>query len=163
MAEIESGEYKRKYLVIVDESPECDRAVTFAANRVRRLGGTLVLLTVIEPPIDVQQWLGVEDVLRAEAREQAEQILDARMARMARLGPIRTETLIQEGRPLDAIERVVRTDPSIAILVLAASGSGEGPGPLITGLVMRSAGTALPVLIAIVPPTMSDEQIIQLA
>jgi nucleotide-binding universal stress UspA family protein len=151
--------YQKKFLVVVDESPDCDRAVTFAAHRVKRTGGTVVLLSVIEPP-DFQSWLGVEDVLRAEARDKAEDLLDARIARIARIGTIRTETAIREGRAAEEIEKQIADDPNIAILVLAASSTGEGGGPLISAFANRSAATALPVLITIVPARMTDEQIV---
>lgn len=159
MAENE-GEYRKKFLVVVDETPECDRAVTFAAYRVRRTGGTVVLLAVIEP-LETQQWLGVDDVLRAEARETAEAMLDQRISRIAKIGNIRTETVIREGRPAEAIEELIARDPAIAILVLAARGGGDGPGPLVSAFVNRSGGaSSVPVLITIVPASMSDEQII---
>ena len=151
--------YQKKFLVVVDESPDCDRAVTFAAHRVKRTGGTVVLLSVIEPP-DVVSWMGVDDVLRAEARDKAEDLLDARIARIAKIGNIRTETAIREGRPAEEIERQIADDPNIAILVLAASSTGEGGGPLVSAFANRSAATALPVLITIVPARMTDEQII---
>ncbi|MDP1731799.1 MAG: universal stress protein [Devosia sp.] len=153
------NEYKRKFLVVIDDTPECDRAVTFAAHRVKRTGGTVVLLSVIDSA-DFQQFLGVEEVMRAEAREEAERLLDARIARIAAIGDVRTETVIREGRPIEEIERVIAADPAIAILVLAASTSNEGPGPLVTAFANRSGGGALPILVAIVPGSMTDEQII---
>lgn len=152
-------DYKKKFLVIVDESPECDRAVTFAAYRVRRTGGTVVLMSVIDTG-DFQHFLGVEEVMRAEARDRAEDLLDARIARLASIGSIRTETVIREGRPAEEIERQILEDRSIAILVLAASTSGEGPGPLVTAFVSRGAGSALPIPLTIVPGRMTDEEII---
>jgi nucleotide-binding universal stress UspA family protein len=151
--------YQKKFLVVVDESPDCDRAVTFAAHRVKRTGGTVVLLAVIEPP-EFQSWMGVEEVLRAEARDKAEDLLDLRIARIAKIGNIRTETVIREGRAAEEIEKQIADDPNIAILVLAASSTEEGGGPLVSAFANRSAATALPVLIAIVPARMSDEQII---
>jgi len=151
--------YQKKFLVVVDESPDCDRAVTFAAHRVKRTGGTVVLLSVIEPP-EFQSWMGVEDVLRAEARDKAEDLLDARIARITKIGSIRTETTIREGRPAEEIEKQIADDPNIAILVLAASSTGEGAGPLVSAFANRSAATALPVLITIVPAQMTDEQIV---
>lgn len=151
--------YQKKFLVIIDDSPDCDRAVTFAAHRVKRTGGTVVLLSVIEPP-DVVSWMGVDDVLRAEARDKAEDLLDARIARINKIGAIRTETAIREGRPAEEIERQIASDPNIAILVLAASSTGEGAGPLVSAFANRSAATALPVLITIVPAQMTDEQIV---
>lgn len=154
--------YLKKFLVVVDESADCDRAVTFAAHRVKRTGGTVVLLSVIEPP-DYQSWLGVDDVLRAEARDRAEDLLDARIARIAKIGSVRTETAIREGRPAEEIEHQIAEDPGIAILVLAASSTGEGGGPLVSAFANRSASTALPVLIAIVPAHMTDEQIVAIS
>ena len=56
--------YNRKFLVLIDESPECDRAVTFAAHRVKRTGGALVLLSVIDTQ-DFDQFIGVADAMRA--------------------------------------------------------------------------------------------------
>jgi len=156
---LDNTEYKRKFLVLIDDTPECDRAVTFAANRVKRTGGTVVLLSVIETA-DFQQFLGVEDVMRAEAREQAERQIDARAARIADLGAIRTESVIREGDPMSAIEGLIAEDPGIAILVLAASASKEGPGPLVTAFAGRTGSGALPILITIVPSSMSDAEII---
>ncbi|MHB1110026.1 MAG: universal stress protein [Devosia sp.] len=154
------NEYKRKFLVVIDDTPECDRAVTFAAHRVKRTGGTVVLLSVIDSA-DFQQFLGVEEVMRAEAREEAERLLDVRIARIAAIGgDVRTETVIREGDPLREIERLIAEDPAIAILVLAASTSNEGPGPLVTAFASRSGGGALPILVAIVPGSMTDEQIV---
>jgi len=121
-----------------------------------------VLLSVIETA-DFQQFLGVEDVMRAEAREEAERLIDSRVARIADIGDVRTETVVREGDPIIAIERLIAEDPGIAILVLAASPSKDGPGPLVTAFASRSGLGALPILITIVPGSMTDEQIVAVA
>lgn len=149
-------EYKRKFLVIIDELPECDRALTFAAWRVKRTGGTVVLMSVVQKPEFIG--LGVEDVLRAEAVEEAERNLDARLARIRDIGDVRSELVIREGEAAEEIERVIDQDRDIAILVLAASTSGEGPGPLVTHFANRA--NAMPIPLTIVPGRMSDEEII---
>lgn len=149
------SEYRRKFLVFIDDSEECDRAVTFAAYRTRRTGGTVVLMSVIEPP--GFQGLGVEDVLRAEALEDAERNLDKRLRRIAEIGPIKTETVIREGRPADQIEAVIQADPGIAILVLAAANTAEGPNALIAHF---AGNSRLHVLVTVVPGSMSDEEIV---
>lgn len=100
--------------------------------------------------------------MRAEARDAAERLLDERIARINTIGGVRTETVIREGRPIEEIERLVALDPAIAILVLAASASNEGPGPLVTAFATRSGAKALPILVTIVPGSMTDEQIIAL-
>jgi len=150
------SEYKRKFLVVIDETPECERALTFAAYRVKRTGGTVVLMSIIQKPEFIG--LGVEDVLRAEAVELAERNLDARLARIKDIGDVRSESVIREGEGAEEIENVIDQDRDIAILVLAASTSGEGPGPLVTHFANRA--NALPIPLTIVPGRMSDEEII---
>jgi nucleotide-binding universal stress UspA family protein len=149
-------EYKRKFLVVIDETEECERALTFAAYRVKRTGGTVVLMSVVAKPEFIG--LGVEDVLRAEAVEEAERNLDTRLARIRDIGGVRAETVIREGEATAEIERIISKDADIAILVLAASTSNEGPGPLVTHFAARS--NALPIPLTIVPGRMSDEEVI---
>jgi nucleotide-binding universal stress UspA family protein len=151
--------YSRKFLVLIDDSPECDRAVTFAAHRVKRTGGTLVLLSVIDTA-DFDQFIGVAETMRAEAREEAERTLDIRIARIRDIGQIRTETAIREGRPAEAIEQLVAEDPAIGILVIASSQSDKGPGPLVTHF---AAHNRLHILVTIVPGAMTNEEIVAVA
>ena len=68
--------HRRKYLVIIDDTPECDRAVYWASQRAARTGATVLMLRVIETSDQNQQWLGVADIMRAEAHEQANAALD---------------------------------------------------------------------------------------
>ena len=55
--------HRRKFLAIIDDTPECERAVAYASRRAKNTGGVLVLLYVIDPG-DFQQWLGVEKIMR---------------------------------------------------------------------------------------------------
>ncbi|KKB78771.1 hypothetical protein VW35_09715 [Devosia soli] len=149
-------EYKRKFLVVIDETEECDRALTFAAFRTKRTGGTVVLVTVVPKPEFIG--MGVEEVLRAEAVEEAERNLDMRLARIKEIGDVRAESVIREGSAPEEIEQLIDQDHDIAILVLAASKSAEGPGPLVSHFAGRAH--ALPIPLTIVPGRMSDEEII---
>ncbi|HVT53133.1 MAG TPA: universal stress protein [Dongiaceae bacterium] len=151
--------YARKFLVLIDESADCDRAVSFAAHRMKRTGGTLVLLSAIDTT-DFGQFIGVADTMRAEARDQAERNLDARIARIGQIGQIRTETLIRDGTPAEAIEHVIADDPGIAVLVLAASRADKGPGPLIQYF---AGHKGIHILVTIVPGAMTDEEIVAVA
>ncbi|MEO5805426.1 universal stress protein [Devosia sp.] len=153
---VATSEYQRKFLVVIDDTPECDRALTFAAYRVKRTGGTVVLMSVVQPPEFIG--LGVEDVLRAEAVEEAERNLDARLARLNAIGDIKVESLVREGRGPEAIEQVINQDSAIAILVLAASTASESPGPLVTHFASRA--NTLPIPLTIVPGRLTDAEII---
>ena len=66
--------HRRKFLVVIDDTPECSRALLFAARRAEHTGGALVLLYVIVPG-EFQHWVGVENIMRAEAMEEAEEAL----------------------------------------------------------------------------------------
>ena len=148
------NEYQRKFLVVVDESPECAKAVTFAALRVRRTGGTVVLLSIIEPD-NYHHWLGVEEVMRAEAYEAIEALQARHAASIAAFGSIKVEKVIREGKKTEEVEAQIAEDADVAILVLAAADSSEGPGPLVASLAARGAN-AFSVPVTVVPGTISD-------
>jgi len=151
------GEHTRKWLVVLDDTEECGKAVTFAAYRVRRTGGTIALLVVIEPD-QFQHWIGVEKVMRAEAMQIAETLFEQYESKIRDCGDIAVERVVREGARADAIEALIDEDRDIVILVLAAGISAEGPGPLVSSIASRGAN-ALPIPVAIVPGTLSDEEI----
>lgn len=151
-----------KFLVVVDDSPECDRSVVFAARRAARTGHGLQMLAVVEPDIgDGQALFGVKDVIRAEAHAEARAKLDAAADRAMKLVGVEPELVVREGPLADTILARIEEDPDIAILILAAGTGKEGPGPLVSSIA-RSAGS-YPIPVAIVPGHLSDEEIAALA
>jgi nucleotide-binding universal stress UspA family protein len=152
--------HRRKFLAIVDATPECERAVAYAAQRARSTSGALLLLYVIQSE-DFGQWLGVGDIMRAEAQDAARNALDMRAAQARDKAGIVAETLIREGRPQDAIRSLIEEDRDIAILVLAAGNGKEGPGPLVQSITAGAGGFAIPV--TVVPFGLTDEEIDLLA
>ncbi len=149
--------HKRKFLVIIDDTPECMIALSYAARRAEHTGGGLVLLVVIEPEAP-QGFAGVEEVMREEAREKAQAAL-SKFAALARdVANMDSELVIREGKTAEEIRALIESDEDIAILVLAAGESSEGPGPLVTAIAGRGSGS-FPVPITIVPGTLTDEQI----
>ncbi len=141
--------HKPKCLVIVDDSAEGDRAVYYASRWAVRVGGGVVMLRVIDTEDRNQQWLGVADIMRAEAEETANAALDRAAGRANGIAAITPERVIREGDPTEQILDVIDKDVDIAMLVLAASVGAEGPGPIIT-MLAKTAGN-FPVPIAIVP------------
>ncbi len=115
-------------MAVIDDTPECERAVHYAGMRAKNSNGGLVLLYVIADG-DFQQWLGVEEIMRAEARQEAESTL-AKIAQTVRerIG-IEPEIVIREGIATEQIHAAIEEDRDIAILVLAAGSAKEGPGP----------------------------------
>ena len=148
--------HRRKFLVIIDDTPECERAVHYAANRARRTNGVLVMMFVIEPG-DFQHWLGVEEIMKAEARDEAEAALAKFSAEVRERVGIEPETTIRMGKLTEEIFAQIEEDQDIAILVLAAGSAKEGPGPLVSSIAGRSA--AFPIPVTVIPASLTDEEI----
>ena len=153
--------HRPKFLVIIDETPECDRAVHFAARRVARTGASLIMLGVVSPP-DNFEWLGVGDAMRAEAEEEARERLEAAAAVARSAAGVDPEQVVRVGDKADAITELIEEDEDISFLVLAAGTSKEGPGPLVSTLAGKMAGTFL-IPVVIVPGSLSDDEIDALA
>jgi nucleotide-binding universal stress UspA family protein len=149
--------HKPKLLVVVDDTEECDRAIYFASRRAARIGGGVVMLQVIETQDQSQQWLGVADIMRAEAHDDAEAQLAKFAARARACAGIEPECVIRDGDKAEEILRLIDEDEDIFILVLAAGTGSEGPGPLVV-TIGRTAGD-YPIPVAIVPGHLSDHEL----
>jgi len=149
----------RKFLVVLDDTRECLNAMRFAAMRAANTGGGVEILAVI-PPDEFNHWIGVGDIMRAEARERIEAHYNVFAKWMRDRQGIDPTLVIREGEPVTEILAQVRDNPEIGVLVLGAGDDKGGPGPLVTQLT-KTAGT-LPVPITIVPGELSKEQLEQI-
>ncbi|WP_028032205.1 universal stress protein [Chelativorans sp. J32] len=152
--------HKRKFLAIVDETPECDRAVAYASRRAKSTNGSVVLLFVIEPG-DFQHWLGVEQIMREEAMTNAQSALNSYAAKIRETVGIEPELVVREGKTVEEIHKLIEEDQDIAILVLGAGGAKEGPGPLVSSIAGK--GAAFPIPVTVVPHSLTDEEVESLA
>ncbi len=154
----------RKFLVVVDETPECESALVFAASRVRRTGGKIALLYVIEPG-DFQHWIGVKEIQREEATNKARAVfrLYGRKLKLLGFDDIEPEEIIREGAKPEEIVNLIEEDEDIAILVLGASVDPAGPGPLVSSLAAGKYAGNFPIPISIVPGSLTAEDIEALA
>ena len=146
----------RKFLVVLDDTRECLNAMRFAAMRAAHTGGGVQILSIV-PPEEFQHWMGVADLMRAEARERIEAHFEVFAKWMRDRQGVNPELVIREGDPVTEILAQVRQDPEVGVLVLGAGTDKHGPGPLVTAL-SRSSGT-LPVPMTIVPGDMSKERL----
>jgi nucleotide-binding universal stress UspA family protein len=155
----ESG-HRPKLLVVVDETPEADRALYYAARRAARLGAGLITLHVI-PAGENQVWLGVGDIMRAEAEEKSAALLVAAADRARQIASIETEQVSREGITSHQIMHLIEQDEDISSLILAAGTGHEGPGPLVSSIAKGASEFSIPV--TIVPGGLSDGDIDALA
>ncbi len=158
MEELQQGTLiRRKFVCVVDDSPECRLALRFAFRRAARTGGGVVLLYVIEPG-DFQHWVAVENLMREEARDAAEEVLQTLADEVSKWSGIMPEFAIREGRKQDEVIALLEAEPEIRLLVLGASAEKDGPGPLVSALAgPMSANMRVPV--TVVPGNLSIEQI----
>ena len=156
--------HRRKFLVIVDETSEVEAALFFAANRVSRTGGTLMLLYVSEPQ-DFQHWIGIRQVQLEEETNKAKALfrLFRRKLNQGGLDAIPVEETIREGKKADEVLKLIDEDEDVAILILGAASDAKGPGPLVSSLASGSYAGTFPIPITIVPGSLSAEEIKGLA
>ncbi|GGA88369.1 universal stress protein A [Brucella endophytica] len=148
--------HRRKFLAVIDETPECERAVAYAARRAKNTGGSLVFLFVIDSA-DFQHFLGVGEIMRAEAEERAHGALNKFAAKVREEQGLEPELVLREGQTAEEIHTLIEDDQDIAILVLAAGAGNEGPGPLVQSIAGR--GAAFPIPVTVVPHNLTDEDI----
>jgi nucleotide-binding universal stress UspA family protein len=141
--------HRSKFLVIVDDSIELSVAIRFAAQRAKNTKGGIILLNIIEQ-FDPQQWQSVEEIIRQEATDKAQEKLQKW-----------SKVIIKEGIPSEKIIETLESDDAIRFLVLAAADADQ-PGPLVTLLAGQKSGK-LPVPIVVIPQGLEDDVIDDLA
>jgi nucleotide-binding universal stress UspA family protein len=150
----------RKFVVVVDDTPECRLALRFAAGRATHsLGGGVLLVHAIRPP-EFIQWGGVQDVMEQEARDRAQELMAALAIETEAYCGLRPEIIIEQGKTADVILKVLRETTDIFGLVLGASATGK-PGPLIDFFSGDIAGS-LPCPLVIVPGALTEAQVDQI-
>ena len=146
----------RKFLVVLDDSKECLNAMRFAAMRAAKSGGGVEVLSII-PPEEFNHWIGVADLMRAEAKERIEVHFEVFAKWMRDKQGIDPSLVIREGEVVPEILAQISDDPEIGVLVLGASTDKNGPGPIVTQL-SKNAGS-LPIPITVVPGDLSKERL----
>ena len=156
--------HARKFLLLVDESPEVESALFYAAARIFRSSGVLVMMYVIEPQ-EFQHWAGVRQVQVEEETNKARALfrLFRRKLHMAGLGNVPVEEVIREGVVMAEITRIIDEDLDVSILVLGASTDPKGPGPLVSSLAAGTSAGFFPIPVTIVPGNLTLEDIVALA
>ena len=152
---------RRKFLVIIDQTEECQCAVYYAARRAHKTSGDIVMLAFSNDQEAQTQWLNIGAVMREENREAAKASLEKWADYLREKFAIEPQTLIREGDPINAIKALLREDQSIAILVLASSpmiAEGHPPGYLTSNLSsLLACDSAVPI--TVVPGNLKEEEI----
>ena len=150
----------RTYLVVIDESPESEIALRFAARRAVKTGGGVEILALIPKP-DFVQWGGVMATIEEEARERAEALVARAAGTLFAESGLQPSITVREGDGPKIVREMIAANREIAALVLGAAASGS-PGPLVTHFAGSDAGT-LSVPLMIIPGALDMDAIDRLS
>lgn len=150
----------RTYLAVVDDTPEAEIALRFAARRAAKTGGTVLVLALIEPA-EFVEWGGVQATMEEEARQRAEGLVAGASGTLFDESGIRPSILVRQGEPVQVVRELLSENDAIAALVLAAS-AGGAPGPLVTHFAGADAGK-LPCPVMIIPGSLTREDVDRLS
>ena len=152
---------KRRFVVVMDESPEAQVSLKFAAARAAHVtGGSLVIFHVV-PPGEFQHWKTVENRMRQESLEKAREMMKSTAATLEKEYEIQPEIVIRQGRPKEELLKYIGKTRDLFALFLGAHPDGD-PGPRVDYFSGRLCG-ALKCPVVIVPGCMTDEQIDKMA
>ncbi len=149
----------RTYLVVVDESPEAQIALRFAARRAVKTGGGVEILALIAKP-DFVQWGGVMATIEEEGRQRAEALVAGAAGTLIAESGLKPRITVREGNGPKIIRELIAENPDIAALVLGAAAEGP-PGPLVSHFAGETS--ALPIPLMIVPGSLDREAIDRLS
>lgn len=156
--------HTRKFMVIVDPTPEAEVALYFAARVANRTQGRITLFYPIETGA-IRRWVGINEVENEAQETLAQSVFRLYRQKLKEWGfeDLGTETVVRKGDPATEIVRFIEQDEDVAVLVLGASAESQGPGPLVSALAEGSWAGNFPIPIYIVPGTLTPDEIAHLA
>ncbi len=150
----------RTYLVVVDDTPEAEVALRFAARRAAKTGGAVEILTLL-PRQEFVAWGSVQATIEDEARVHAEEVVARALDTLGDVLADRPQIIVRAGDAIGQINALIGDNPMIAALVLGAAANGS-PGPLVSHFAGAGAGSlACPVMI--IPGSLSREALDRLS
>ncbi len=149
----------RYILVIADNSPEMDIALEYACARSKKTTRKIIIATFIEP-LDVLTTQGVTEIMKNEARDEAEKLLQkAANYVKEKTGEIPALAL-REGETISELKKLIDEEENINVLVLAANSDpkNKDSNSIINSLVSQEI-TNMRIPVMIVPGNFSKDHI----
>lgn len=150
----------RTYLVVIDDSPEAEIALRFAARRATKTAGNVEILALI-PPAEFVQWGGVMATIEEEARERAEALVMRAAGTLFSESGLTPSITVREGDGPKVVREMLAANGDIAALVLGAAPSGP-PGKLVAHFTGADSGK-LTVPVMIIPGSLDMDAIDRLS
>ena len=148
---------KKKFLIVIDESEELEKAIYFAANRAIHTDGKLSLLYIVDPAVNAQ-WSRIENLIEQEATREAKKLCRVWVQKIKSRFNIESEVIIKMGDRCEELLKLVKEDKNIRFLVLGSSANNEEPGPLIKALTGKKMKD-LSIPMVVIPGSLSEKEI----
>ena len=149
----------RYILVIADDSPEMEIALEYACARSKKTSRKIIIATFIEP-LDVLTTQGVTEIMKNEARDTAETLLQKAASQVKDKTGEMPALALREGEMIIELKRLIEEEKNINVLVLAANSEpkNKDSNPIINSLLSQEI-TNMRIPIMIVPGNFSKDHI----
>ena len=149
---------KHSFLVVVDGTDEMEVSLKYACIKAKKTNGHLILASFIKP-IDVLTTKSVGDIMKNEARQEAETMLHKASGYVKEETGITPTLHVKEGEQIEELIKLIQEEKNISELILAASMDEKGPGPIISSTITARNYSRLNIPIIIVPGNSLKENI----
>ena len=149
----------RYILVIADDSPEMEIALEYACARSKKTSRKIIIATFIEP-LDVLTTQGVTEIMKNEAREEAENLLQKAASHVKNKTGEMPLWHLEKGETIAELKKLLEEEEKINVLVLAANSDPKNKesNMIINSLVSQEI-TNIKVPVMIVPGNFSKDHI----
>ena len=141
---------KPSFLVVIDGSDEMEVSLQYACMKAKKTNGHLILSSFIKP-IDVLTTKSVGDIMKNEARQEAETMLHKASGYIKEKTGITATLHVREGEQIEELIKLIKEEKNISELILATSMDEKGPGPIISSIMTTRNYSRLNIPIIIVP------------
>ena len=152
----------RYILVIADNSSEMNIALEYACARSKKTSRKIIIATFIEP-LDVLTTQGVTAIMKNEAREEAEKLLQKAANHVKNKTGEMPALALREGETIIELKKLIEEEENINVLVLAANSDPKNKesNVIINSLVSQEI-TNMRIPVMIVPGNFSKDHIAQI-
>ena len=149
----------RYILVIADDSTEMEIAIEYACARSKKTSRKIIIATFIEP-LDVLTTQGVTEIMKNEARDAAESLLQKTASLVKDKTGEMPALAIREGETITELKKLINEEKNINVLVLAANSDNKSKesNSIINSLLSQEI-TNMRIPVMIVPGNFSKDHI----
>ena len=135
----------RIYLTVIDDTPEAEAALRFAARRAVKTGGGVEIIALL-PQQEFIAFGGVQATIEDEQQRHAEALLQKAAGTLLEESGLRPSIIVRAGDGPKVIREIIAGNPHIAALVLGAAPGGT-PGVLVQHFAAEAGSLSVPLMI----------------